>query len=116
MFGNNKEKMLMMLKQVGIETNVIKCDEVMIKSNEDIIRIKNIDVYVLKQGNNKTYLIEGKNEIREKINNDVLNVSEDDIEFVIEHANVSKEKAIELLKRADGDVAKALLLANEKSD
>uniref|UniRef100_A0A7C2Z8N0 Nascent polypeptide-associated complex protein n=1 Tax=Ignisphaera aggregans TaxID=334771 RepID=A0A7C2Z8N0_9CREN len=45
----------------------------------------------------------------------VVNISDEDIQFVAEYAGVSKEKARDAIFRAGGDIAKAIeLLEQEK--
>jgi len=103
-------RMLMALKQAGIKTDVLECYEVIIKKSDEIIKIKEPKILVLIQGNNKTYIMEGKVEIKEE----KADFSEDDVKFVMEHAKVDEEKAKELLKKAKGDIAEALLMAERK--
>jgi len=37
-------------------------------------------------------------------------ISEDDLRFIMEHAGVSREKALEALLKAKGDIARAMLI------
>jgi alpha-NAC-related protein len=103
-------KMLMALKQAGIKTDVLECEEVIIKKSGEIIKIKEPKILVLIQGNSKTYIMEGKGEIKEEKED----FNEDDVKFVMEHAKIDEEKARELLKKAKGDIAEALLMVERK--
>ncbi|MEM4696042.1 MAG: nascent polypeptide-associated complex protein [Desulfurococcaceae archaeon] len=42
-----------------------------------------------------------------------IEYSEEDIDFIISQTGVSRDKALEALKRANGDVAEAILLIRE---
>jgi len=121
MFGMSKEKMAAMLKQAGIKVETLNAKEVLIKVNDGSIKLSNCSILQLEQAGKKTYIIEGNEErIKEEgIKNEKteeIEINEDDIDFVMKEANISKEKARELLKKADGDIAKAIMMANENKN
>lgn len=45
----------------------------------------------------------------------VLQISEDDIRFIVEHTGVTRDKAVEALMKAKGDLAKAIMIIQGES-
>jgi len=118
------QKQLKQLKRMGLKMEQLEAEEVSIISRGRIMLLKNPQVMVLEFGNQKVYYI-----IPESVEERVLSeedksapstatapsvggvsISSDDIEFVASYLGVSKEKAAELLKKAGGDIAKAIEL------
>jgi len=118
------QKQLKQLKRMGLKIEQLEAEEASIISRGRIMLLKNPQVMVLEFGNQKVYYI-----IPESVEERVLSeeaksassttatqsiesvsISNDDIEFVASYLGVSKEKAAELLKRAGGDIAKAIEL------
>jgi len=118
------QKQLKQLKRMGLKMEQLEAEEVSIISRDRVMLLKNPQVMVLEFGSQKVYYI-----IPESVEERVLSeeaksasstatapsvegvtISNDDIEFVASYLGVSKEKAAELLKRAGGDIAKAIEL------
>jgi len=118
------QKQLKQLKRMGLKMEQLEAEEVSIISRDRVMLLKNPQVLVLEFGNQKVYYI-----IPESVEERVLSgeaefapstvttpsaagvsISSDDIEFVASYLGISKEKAAELLKRAGGDIAKAIEL------
>ncbi|MBS3172341.1 nascent polypeptide-associated complex protein [Candidatus Woesearchaeota archaeon] len=100
--GMNPKQMNKMMQRMGIRQEEIDAEEVIIKTKEKNIIIKNPSVTKVDMMGQKTFQIMG--EISEE-----SSISEEDIKTVAEQANVSKEKAKEALKKHNGDLAEAIL-------
>ncbi len=101
MFGDIKKAMGMM-KQLGIQQEEIDADRVIIESGDKKIIIEEPSVVKVKMSGQESFQISGK--ISEE-----QGISESDIKTVMEKTSVSKEKAVDALKKSNGDLAEAIL-------
>lgn len=106
------------MKRMGIKTISHSFDKVIfIKENEELV-IENPEVVEVIMQGQSTFQVSGKLQkvvkaIENKENN--KKYSDEDIEIVMNSTNVSKEKAIEALDKANGDISLAIInLQNEK--
>ena len=99
--GINPKQMKAMMSQMGIKQTEIDADEVVIKTKEGNIIVKEPSVMKITMSGQDTFQISGKVEIEE--------ISEDDIKMVMSQTNSSKEKANDALKKSGGDIAGAIL-------
>jgi alpha-NAC-related protein len=93
---------------------------VLIETEDKEIMIEEPQVLVMTLKDQKIFQVIGTKvkEVREaetKKEETVISISEDDIKFVAEQAGITYEKAKEILEKAGGDIAKALMLAQEGS-
>lgn len=104
MFGDIK-RIEAMLKQMGIKAKPIEAKRVIIETEEYDLVLESPEVVEINAKGEVSFSIvpKGGLEKREKLN-------EEDISLVMEKANVSREKAIEALKKVNGDVTEAILL------
>lgn len=103
MFPNmNPKQMNKMMQKMGIKQQEIDASEVIIKTPEKNLVIKNPSVTKVDMMGQKTFQVVG--EVKEE-----SNISEEDIKTVSEQANVSEEKAKEALEKNNGDLAEAIL-------
>jgi len=91
-----------MMKKLGIKQEDIDAQEVIIKTQDKNIVIKNPQVALVDMMGNKSFQISG--EISEE-----SAISEDDINTVAEKANVDKKQAKTALEKSKGDLAEAIL-------
>lgn len=107
MFGGiNPKKMNAMMKQLGIAQEEIDASKVIIeKTDGKKIIISNPSVSKIKMQGQETWQIAGDAEELEEI-------SQEDIQTIIEKTGCSKEKAEETLKKT-GDLAEAILELSE---
>jgi len=118
------QKQLKQLKRMGLKMEQLEAEEVSIISKDRVMLLKNPQVMVLEFGNQKVYYIIPESVEERMLSEEVkstpstattpsvegVSISSDDIEFVASYLGVSKEKATELLKKAGGDIAKAIEL------
>jgi nascent polypeptide-associated complex subunit alpha len=104
MFGGmDKRQMEKMMKQMGIASEEVDAQEVIIKTGGKELVIANPQVTKIKMGGQETFQIAGK--VTERTADAF---SEDDINMVMEQTGVSEARAKEALK-SEGDLAKAIL-------
>ncbi len=103
MFGGIDPKLMKQaMKRMGIKQEDIRASEVIIKTAEKDIVIRNPQVAKINMGGQESFQISG--DITES-----SGISEEDVKTVAEQAGVSEEKAREALEEARGDLAEAIL-------
>lgn len=112
-FGNiDPKKMHGMLKKMGVKSKEIEADEVIIKTGNKKIVIRDPKVSEVEFSGQKTFQIFGNvsvEEIKEEEVAESLDLSEKDIKFVSSTAKVPFLEAREALLKTKGDLAKAIL-------
>lgn len=98
-----------MMRQMGIQQSEIKASEVIIKTADKEIVIKNPEVIRVKMGGQETFQIGGQ--ITERALE--TEISLDDIKTVMEQAGVSEIEAKAALQKTKGDLAEAILMLKE---
>jgi len=93
-----------MAKKMGMQTEQINAEEVIIKTPEKDIVISQPQVSKINMMGQESYQISG--EISEKPRN---TISDEDIETVINQTGASRGDVEEALKQTQGDLAEAIL-------
>lgn len=88
-------------KQMGIRTKQIDAKKVLIETDEGKMIIENPLIVEINMKGQRTFQISGS--IKE------ISFNEEDINLVMEKANIDRDKAIKLLELTNGDVAEAIL-------
>ena len=108
MRGGNRN-MRRMMDKMGLDMSEIpNVQEVIIKTDKKEIIIAKPSVTEMKAKDNTIFQVIA--ESYEEMEREVPIFSDEDIELVCQQASVSKEKAIEALTEAKGDLARAILL------
>jgi nascent polypeptide-associated complex subunit alpha len=110
--GMNPRDMKMAMKRLGIQQEEIDAKEVIIRLNDREIVISNPNVSKVNMMGQKTYQIVGEEEERALSNVSVsseIEISDEDVETVMEQAGVDQETAFDMIKECDGDLAQAIL-------
>lgn len=102
----NPKQMQQLMKQMNIKQEEIEAKRVVIETSDGNLVIENPSVIKLIIQGRSSFQITGDERFEEALN-------EEDIKVVMEQANVSREKAIEALKKAEGKVADAILSLEE---
>lgn len=105
--GINPRKMQQMMKQMGIQQTDIEATEVIIKTPTKELVFSNPSVAKVNMMGQETYQIVGSPEERELESTPEL--SDDDIQTVVEQTGVSAEDAKEALEKNKGDIAQTIL-------
>ena len=100
------KKLEKLVKQMGMQIENIDAQRVIIECEDKELVINNPQVSKIKVPGQETFQIIG--EIEERVG-----IKEEDVEIVSQRANVSKEKARELLEET-GDIVLAIKKAAEK--
>jgi len=107
--GINPRQMKKMMQKMGIKQEEIEASEVIIKTSEKNLIIKNPNILKINMGGQDSLQITG--EMTEE-----SNISEEDISTVAEQADVSKKDARKSLEEHNGDLAETILdLKKEKN-
>lgn len=103
--GMNPKKLKQMMKQMGIDVEVIEdVKEVKIITEDKEIVFKDPEVTIMNVQGSNTYQITGTPEERE-----ISTIKREDIDLVMEKAGVTEEDAKNALKETGGDIAAAIM-------
>ncbi len=105
--GINPKQLNQMMKKMGMQQEEIAATEVIIRTKEGDIIIKNPKVSKVNMMGQITYQVVGEEEQAG------TEVSDDDVELVASQAGVSSEFAKAALEDANGDIAKAITLLKQ---
>lgn len=100
----NPRQMERMMKQMGIQSKNIDAQEVLIKTQERDIVIKNPVVTEVNMGGQVTFQVVG--EVSEE---EGQKYKEEDVRMVMEKTGAAEEKAKKALEENEGDIAQAIL-------
>ncbi len=101
----NQRRIMQAMKRLGVSQESIDAEEVIIKTKEKKIVIKNPEVLKVNLMGQDTFQITG---VVEELEN-TYEPNEEDVNIVVEKTGVSKEKAINTLKKNKGDLAASIL-------
>lgn len=90
------------MKQLGVKQEKVDAYEVIIKTKENNLVIRDPDVMKVNMMGQESLQITGSIEVES-------NISEDDVNTVAGQAKVSKEEAKEALEKSSGDLAAAIM-------
>ena len=105
----NPRQMEKMMKQMGIQSQNIEADEVIIRCADKEIIITNPSIQKVNMMGQHSFQISG--EVTEQsIDEDTPKYTDDDIQMVMDQTNSEKNEAEDALKETDGDLAEAILI------
>ncbi|KXB07055.1 hypothetical protein AKJ52_01075 [candidate division MSBL1 archaeon SCGC-AAA382C18] len=108
--GFDPSQLQKMMEQMGIEVEELDdVKEVVIRKSDRELVIPNPQVQITEAKGQKTYQVIGEAEERETESESKPEISDDDIEMVVEQAGVDKDAAEKALKETDGDIAEAIV-------
>jgi nascent polypeptide-associated complex subunit alpha len=105
--GVNPRQLKQMMRQLGMSQEDIEALKVIIETPNERYVFENPSVQKVTMQGQTTFQVVGdysKEEIEEK-----FEITDDDINMVVDSTGVSKEKAKEVLEKVKGDIAKAIL-------
>ncbi|MBR9682907.1 MAG: nascent polypeptide-associated complex protein [Candidatus Aenigmarchaeota archaeon] len=103
MFNMGSRQMEKMMKQMGIQNEIVDAVEVIIKGKDKEIVISNPQVTKITMQGQDTYQVVG--EVSEK---SAESFSEEDVKMIVEQTGASEEEAKSALEET-GDIAEAIL-------
>lgn len=95
------------MKQLGVKQVEIPATEVIIRTAEKDIIIREPSVQKVNMMGQVSFQISG--EVEEQAHSSAADISEDDIQMVMEQADVDKKTALQAIQDADGDLAQAIM-------
>ncbi|MFA5077070.1 MAG: nascent polypeptide-associated complex protein [Candidatus Micrarchaeia archaeon] len=98
----NPKQMEKMLKQMGINSQELSANRVIIEREGERIIISEPQIVEITAQGQKSYQIQGKVSVE-------ASLSEDDVKMVMEQAKCTREQALDALKKSNGDLAQAIL-------
>lgn len=101
----NPKMLKQAMKRMGIKQQELDAKEVIIKTDDKEIIVRDPQVLKINMGGQETLQISGHLEERK-----LKEFNDEDVETVAKQANVTKEKAREALEKKGGDLAAAILL------
>jgi len=108
--GMNPKQMQQVMKRMGIKEEDIDAERVIIECADRNIVIENPQVMLTKMPNQEMFQISGEISEEEKEEEEVeAQISEEDVEMVMDQANVGKIQAEEALVETRGDIAEAIM-------
>jgi nascent polypeptide-associated complex subunit alpha len=105
--GVNPRQMQQAMKRLGIKQEQINAIEVIIRTPEHDIVIENPDVQKVNMMGQWTFQITGEETLRSR--DSAPEISEEDIETVMEQTSKTKDEALKAIKDSNGDLAEAIL-------
>lgn len=112
--GMNQKQMKQAMKRMGMTQEEIEASEVIIKCPDKEIVISPAQVSKVNMMGQETYQVVGTATEKEISNEPEL--SEDDIQTVMEQTQVDRETAIEALEANKKDIASAVMHLQEKNE
>lgn len=104
--GFDSGQLRKMMKQMGIEMKELSgVEEVVIKTADKELVFSNPEVQVTEAKGQKTYQVVGKPEEREL----GPEIDDEDVEMVMEKADVDEKTARKALEETEGDIAQAIV-------
>ncbi len=105
--GMNPRNMKKIMKRMGIKSDEIAAEQVIIRCVDREIVIDEPSVVKTTVQGQEMFQIQGR--VRESESEASLDISQEDVELVMAQANVGEEKAIKALEKSKGDIAEAIL-------
>ena len=109
--GVNPKQLKQAMKKMGVKQEDLDAHQVIIRLSDRDLVINNPNVQKVNMMGEWSYQITGDAE--ERAIESKAEITEEDIQTVMEQTNVSKEKAKQAIEEADGDLAQAILNLSE---
>lgn len=107
--GMDPKKMQALMKQMGIQSEEIAAQSVVIETSEGNIIIEQPQVVQITMQGQKSFQISGSVRKEEKL-------PSDDVKMVMEQAGCSEDEAKAALEKSGGDIAEAILGLSEAKE
>ncbi len=110
--GMNPKQMQQAMKQLGIKQEEIEAIEVIIRLEDKEIVISSPSVQKIKMQGQESFQISG--DVSERSLSSTPEITDDDLNTIMEQTGCTKDEAIEAIEESDGDLAEAILKLSEK--
>ncbi|MEF8873665.1 MAG: nascent polypeptide-associated complex protein [Candidatus Thermoplasmatota archaeon] len=105
--GGNQRQMKRMMKKMGLDSDELDAEKVIIETSEKRLVFDGPQVVEMNMKGQQMYQVVG--EPREEALEGQVLIPDEDIEMVSERAGVSEEEAKKALEEADGEPAEAII-------
>lgn len=105
--GMNPKKMAQAMKQLGVKQIDIEATEVIIKTPDVNLIIRNPQVSKVNMMGQESIQVVG--DIEEYVEDTAPKINEEDIKTVMDQTGVSEEKAKAAIEETEGDLAEAIM-------
>ena len=106
--GMNPKMLKQAMKQLGIKEEQIEAEEVIIRTKDKDLIIRNPSVSKVNMMGQDSIQVTGEIEEQPRL-------SLEDVRLVMEQANVKEDKAKSALEKSNGDIAEAILLLSSET-
>jgi nascent polypeptide-associated complex subunit alpha len=100
--GMDPKQMEKAMRQMGIGTKQLNATRVVIEVEGQRLIVNEPQVTEITMQGQKSYQVAGRVTVETAL-------SEEDVKMVMEQAHVDREKAVEALKKSNGDIAEAIV-------
>ncbi|MFA5771484.1 MAG: nascent polypeptide-associated complex protein [Thermoplasmata archaeon] len=111
--GINPRQLQRMMKQMGINTEELTAEEVIIRTHDKEYRFEKPDVTIVTAQGQKTFQIIGKHDVTSRTDGEIkektITIPDEDVKLVAQQANVSEELARKTLEECRGNPAEAIV-------
>jgi len=98
----NPKQMQRVMEQMGIKSQEIKANRVVIEKDDGLIVINDPQIVEISMKGQRSFQISGKVEEKQSI-------KEEDVKLVMEKTGASREKVELVLKECNGDIAQSIM-------
>lgn len=105
--GMNPRDVQRAMKQLGVKQVEIPATEVIIRTADKDIIVRNPSVQKVNMMGQESFQISG--EVEEQAHSSAPEILEDDVKMVMDQAHVDKKIALQAIQEADGDLAQAIM-------
>jgi nascent polypeptide-associated complex subunit alpha len=114
----NPRQMDQMMKKMGIKQEDIDAEQVIIVCSDRKIVINNPSIQKVDMMGKKSYQISGdeSEESLEEESDEPVEVTEEDIQTVMEQTNSTEEEALQALGDTNGNIAEAIILLTAEKE
>ena len=106
--GMNNRQAQQMMKKMGIQQQEIDAQEVIIKTKDKVFVITSPSVQKVNMMGQDTFQVSGEI-IEQEYKDEPLQISQEDIDTIIEQVDVSAQDAQKALEETNGDLAQAII-------
>lgn len=105
--GINPRQMKQAMRKMGMEQQDMDVQEVIFRMEDKNLVISNPSVSKINMMGQETYQVVG--EVQEQSRDTTPDISDEDVQTVIDQAGCSKENAIKAINNSKGDLAEAIM-------
>lgn len=110
----NSRQMKQAMKKMGIQQDQIEAEQVIIRLADRDLIINNPEVSKVNMMGQETYQVVGEAQaIQRELQ---VDISEEDIDTVVDQTNVSREDARQAIEESNGDLAEAIMKLSAEED